>query len=381
MIRENLLSFLDDFIARGAETALAHRSGLRVSRWTYERVATTAFQFARELETRGIVKGDRVLFWAENSPEWVAAFFGCLLRGVIVVPLDEHSAPDFVARIQRQVEAKLLVRSSDKQHLLGANLPVIHFRELSQMLARHSESPYPAQDINKDDIAEIIYTSGTTAEPRGVCLTHRNLLANLAPLEHEIQKYLKWERLVHPIRFLNLLPLSHVFGQFMGMFVPPLLGGQVFFQESLNPSDIIKTVKEQRISVVVAVPHMLDALREKIERDFAARSQLEEFRQALAAAKGQHFLKRWWTFREVHRRFGWKFWAFVSGGATLASETETFWQRLGFAVLQGYGMTDTASLISLNHPFKSRRGSVGKALPSKEVKLDENGEFMDCVVN
>jgi len=90
---------------------------------------------------------------------------------------------------------------------------------------------------------EIVFTSGTTAEPKGVTITHRNLLANLTPLEREIAHYLKWERLVHPIRFLSLVPLSHVFGQFMGIFVPQLLGGEVFFQESLLPSQIIETVK------------------------------------------------------------------------------------------------------------------------------------------
>jgi hypothetical protein len=102
-MRKNLLSFLDDCEKHGSETALVHRRGLRVSRWSYSKLRTTAFQFARELESRNISKGDRVLFWAENSPEWVAAFFGCLLRGVIVVPLDFESAPDFATAVQALV--------------------------------------------------------------------------------------------------------------------------------------------------------------------------------------------------------------------------------------------------------------------------------------
>ncbi|HLM57582.1 MAG TPA: AMP-binding protein, partial [Pyrinomonadaceae bacterium] len=227
-----------------------------------------------------------------------------------------------------------------------------------------------------EDIVEIIYTSGTTAEPRGVVLTHRNLLANIVPLEKEARKYLRYERLVHPIRFLSLLPLSHVFGQFMGVFVPQLLGGEVVFQDSLNPSEVVETIKRHRVSVVVAVPRMLDTLREHVERQEASAGRAEKFRRELEEARRVHPLMRLWKFRRVHRRFGWKFWAFVSGGATLQEETEVFWRRLGFAVLQGYGMTETASLITVNHPFKSGRGSVGKILPGHEVKLGEGGEIL-----
>ena len=107
--RSSISSFLDDALRRGRETAFVERRGLRTVRWSYRRVAETAFRFARELEARGIGKGDRVLFCAENSAEWVAGFFGCVLRGVIVVPLEDESAPDFVSRVEQQVSAKLLL--------------------------------------------------------------------------------------------------------------------------------------------------------------------------------------------------------------------------------------------------------------------------------
>ncbi len=253
---------------------------------------------------------------------------------------------------------------------------MLRFDQLVEAVERHSAAPYRDEQIGADDLAEIIFTSGTTAEPKGVCLTHANLLANITPLETEIYKYLKFERPFHPIRFLCLLPLSHVFGQFMGMFVPRLLYGEVFFSHSLNPSEIIATIKRERISVVAAVPRQLETLREKIERDYASRGELERFRRRFASAEGKHFLRRWLIFRDVHRRFGWKFWAFVSGGATLDEETETFWQRLGFAVVQGYGMTETASLVTVSHPFKVKHGSIGKTLPGQELKLDASGEIL-----
>src|SRR5256714_1855245 len=376
-MRSTINSYLNDYLKRGAETAFANRRGLRHERWSYRRVAETAFRFARELDARGISRGERVVLWAGNSAEWVAAFFGCTLRGVVVVPLDVESAPDFVARVQRQTQARLLLLSTEtKKHAASLDVPTLMLEELGETVSRHSSERFESREISDGDLIEIIYTSGTTAEPRGVCLTHRNLLANLAPLEEEIQKYLRWERFVHPIRFLCLLPLSHVFGQFMGFLVPQLLGGEVFFQDSLNPSEIVHAIKSQRISVVVTVPRLLESLREHVERRESARGRGEDLKRRLAAVEGAGPLKRLWTFRRVHKNFGWKFWAFVTGGATLDAGTEEFWRRAGFAVIQGYGMTETASLITVNHPFKSGRGSVGKILPGQEVKLGEGGEIL-----
>jgi long-chain acyl-CoA synthetase len=377
VVRSNLNSYLLDYTRRGGETAYAQRRGLRAARWSYGRVARVAFRVARELEARGVRAGERVLLWAGNSPEWVAAFWGAVARGAVVVPLDVESAPDFARRVREQTAARLIFFSSEtKTCAEGLGLPALALEGLEAIVSRHPDEPYLDEEIAPDDLVEIIYTSGTTAEPRGVCLTHGNLLANLVPFEEEVKKYLKWERLVHPLRFMSLLPLSHVFGQFMGVFVPQLLGGEVFFQNTLNPSEVVENIRRNRVSVVAAVPRMLESLREHVERREAAAGRAEKFKKELAEAKDVHPLARLWKFRRVHRRFGWKCWAFVSGGATLAEETETFWRRLGFAVLQGYGMTETASLVTVNHPFKSGRGSVGKILPGHEVRLDESGEIL-----
>src|ERR1043165_2520286 len=366
--RHTLLSYLDDYARRGRETVFVDHRGLRTARWSYERLVREAHRFALELEARGIKSGDRVLLRGDNSPEWAAAFWACCLLGAVVVPLDKHSTPEFIESVTKQTAAKTVLTEAALSQLSRTD-PVLdetaRLRDIS-----------PPNDLTRESLVEIIYTSGTTSDPKGVVLTHGNILANLRPIEKEIQKYLKWERFFHPIRFLNLVPLSHVFGQFMGLFVPQLTRGEVHFQESLNPAEIVRTTRKQRISVIVLVPRVLDALREWLERDYAARGRTHELHERLAAAEQQNFLQRWWSFRDVHRRFGWKFWAFVSGGATLNHETEDFWQRLGFAVLQGYGMTETAALISVNHPFKQSRGSIGQLLPGHEMKLDESGEIL-----
>src|SRR5580700_9814060 len=332
MGRNSLVGYLDDFLRRDRECAYVQRSGYRTARWSYRRVAETAFQFAGELAKRDINKGDRVLIWGANSAEWVGAFLGCALRGVIVVPIDDASAPDFALRVYEQVSAKLLLCS---RKYARPSIPTLVMEDLQETLAHFSAALYQAAAIEPNDTLEIVFTSGTTAEPKGVVITHGNVLSNVAPLETEIRKYLKYERWVHPVRFLNLLPLSHVFGQFLGMFLPPLLEGTVIFQQSLSPSEVVDTFRRERVSVLVAVPRMLQSLKEKIERDFADEGRLERFGSDYRGAEGQHFLRRWWTFRSVHRKFGWKFWAFISGGAALDRETEEFWGRLGYAVVQG----------------------------------------------
>jgi long-chain acyl-CoA synthetase len=375
MARTSLIEYVEQYFARGGGTACAWRRGYRTVRWDYRRVAGVARQFARELEARGVAPGDRVMLWGENSGEWVAAFLGCVLRGAVVIPMDRVASPEFAARVARQVEAKLVV-ASRQAPALGASLPALVLEDLAGVVARHDAGPYRSPALTRRDPVQIIFTSGTTAEPKGVVITHGNVLANLEPLESEIAKYLKYERIFHPLRFLSLLPLSHVFGQFMGMWIPPLLGGVVIFQDALSPTEIIRAIKRERVSVLVAVPRMLESLKDKIERDLEAAGRLDGFRRELAAAEGEKFQWRMWRFRRIHRQFGWKFWAFISGGAALDAETEAFWSRLGFAVIQGYGMTETTSLVSVNHPFKLARGAIGKVLPGREIKLAENGEIL-----
>ena len=373
MARTTILEYLDNFRRHASEAAYVHRRGYRTQRWTYGDVLSGANRFARELEARGIGKSDKVLIWGENCAEWVAAFFGCLLRGAIVVPIDKIATPDFAQRIAEQVDAKLCVTSPHNQ--IGG-VATLHLETLRGDLLRLSDAPVVPPSLTRDDIVQIVFTSGTTADPRGVVITHGNILANLEPLEREIGKYRKYERIFHPLHFLNLLPLSHVFGQFLGIFLPQLLAATVIFQDTLNPSEVLETIKKERVSVVVAVPRLMESLKDKIERDAEAAGKLEWFRRRFAAAKDQHFVVRWWRFRKIHNRFGWKFWAFISGGAALDAETEEFWRRLSFVVIQGYGLTETTSLISLNHPFRTGKRSIGKVLEGREMKLDENGEIL-----
>ncbi len=370
--------FLENFGAHRHERACRQRRGFRTESFTYGEILDMACAFAHKLEARGIAKGERVMIWGENCAEWMAVFFGCALRGVIVVPMDDGSAADFAMRVFDKVQGRLLVASRRHLHECAAaehSISTLCFEALKQTAGPRPDAP-PMIALGPDDTLQIVFTSGTTAEPRGVVITHGNVLANIAPLEHEMRRYLKYERWVHPLRFLNLLPLSHVFGQFLALFLPPLLGATVIFQDELKPSEVIGTIRRERVSVLVSVPRVLQSLKQKIERDLEDNGQREAFRRRFQSSEKQHFLRRWWTFRAIRRQFGWKFWAFISGGAALDSETEEFWGRLGYAAIQGYGLTETTSLISVNHPFRLGKGSIGKVLPGREVKLAEDGEIL-----
>jgi long-chain acyl-CoA synthetase len=371
-MRPHLASLVEEFRKHPTETAIVAHRGNRRYPTTYGELATLAGRFAAELERRNIASGDRVILWGANSAEWIAVFFGCLLRGVLAVPLDAAGAPDFAARVIADTSPKLIVADPE----LLASLPTDNLQPATcnfTTLADHLPAePNFAVDpsVTEQTPFQIVFTSGTTAEPRGIVHTHRNVLVTLDPIEREMAKYLKYERIFHPLRFLHSLPLSHVFGQFMGLWIPALLAAELHFAEQLEPARITGLIRRERISVLIAVPRVLHLLRAHLLAQFPTLAA------ELDASTGMKIQKRWWHFRRVHSALGWKFWAVISGGATLSADLEAFWNRLGFALIQGYGMTETAALVTLNHPFHIAPGTIGKPLPGREVKITDEGEIL-----
>jgi long-chain acyl-CoA synthetase len=372
VVRDTLIDFFHD-LARARGEFLVYDDGFRTRAYTYEQVGRAARGFAARLYEIGLHKGDKVIVWSENRPEWIVAFWGCVLGGVVVVPIDYRASSDFLARVGRIVSARLVLIGEDVPPLSPQiDAPVWKLQDLEW-----NDGTPPPIAIERDDVAEIIFTSGATAEPKGVVITHRNVLANTVPIEREILKYRKWGRPFFPLRFLNLLPLSHMFGQAMATFVPPMLPGVVVFIRGYNPADIVAQIKRRRVSVLVSVPKILDVLRGHItaatraSHDTVARAEAGAFQ-----ASGDHVARRWWRYRRVHGLFGLKFWAFVVGAAPLEPDLEAFWKELGFAVIQGYGLTETAPIVSLNHPFSTKKGSVGKPIAGVEVKIADDGEIL-----
>ena len=369
-MRAHLASLVEDFRRHAGQTAVVAHRGNRGFRTSYAELAHLAGRFAAELDRLGLAPGDRVVLWGANSAPWMAAFFGCVLRGVIAVPLDSAGSPDFAQRVIRDVSPKLIAGDLSLLTALAPDqTPQISLSQLDELLP-----PTPNFAVSPAVTAEaplqIVFTSGTTSEPKGIVHTHANVLASTLPIEREMQKYLKYERIFHPLRFLHTVPLSHVFGQFMGLWLPPLLAAEVHFADQLEARRIVDLIRRERISVLIAVPRVLELLRAHLLARFPTlAAQLES-----SVTLSLH--RRWWLFRHVHHALGWKFWAAIAGGAALPSELESFWNRLGFALIQGYGMTETTALITLNHPFKVARGTIGKVLPGREVRISDDGEIL-----
>ena len=283
--------------------------------------------------------------------------------------MDIHASPEFVSRIRHIVSARVVVAGPGLPAHMILSAEIWKLEDLFKGLGESTGQKSNKQgEASGDDLVEIIFTSGATAEPKGVQITHKNILANIVPVEQEVQKYLYYGRPFFPLRFLNLLPLSHMFGQAMSTFVPPMLQGTTVFMRGHNPEEIISQVKRRRISIIVCVPKILEVLRGYLE------ARVPETLEV--SAEPEHVLKRWWRYRKIHRLFGFKFWAFVVGAAPLERELETFWSRLGFMVIQGYGLTETAPIVTLNHPFRTKKGSAGKPIGGVDVKIADDGEIL-----
>lgn len=341
--RATLTDFFERFAGLDNEF-LVYDDGIRSRSLRYPEFATLAYGFAAELREKGIGPNEKIILYGENTPGWLVVFWGCVLAGVVVVPIDFRSSTEFVERVRAIVDARAT------------------FTGAEAFVAGPALTPTP------NDIVEIIFTSGATADPKGVIITHANILANIVPVEREVAKYRKYGRPFKPIRFLNLLPLSHMFGQAMATFIPPMIEGVVVFMRGYNPGEIVRQIRTRRISVLVSVPKILEVLRAYLIQRFP--------KLAEARAQSAHWLLRWWRYREVHNLFGWKFWSFIVGAAPLGPELEAFWSELGFVVIQGYGLTETAPIVTLNHPFHARKGSVGKPIAGVEVRVADDGEIL-----
>jgi long-chain acyl-CoA synthetase len=374
-MRNHLATLIDDFRRYGREIAVVRYQGNRRRVTSYGEIAVLAGRFAALLERRKIGSGDRVLIWGENSAEWMAAFYGCMLRGVLAVPLDMNGAADFAGRVAADVSPKLAVGDAVLLNQLPEGVAKLALDDwLGELPA---EEAGPVEGLKAETPLQILFTSGTTGDPKGIVLTHGNVLASMGPIEEASQPYLRYERLIHPLRILHTLPLSHVFGQTMGLWIPPIYQAELHFESRLVAPRLVETIRRERISVLAAVPRVLALLKAHLESIVPG---LAERVLEVKGAKGNVNIAgvpaRWWRFRQVHRAFGLKFWAIISGGGALQGPLEHFWNAVGLVVVQGYGMTETTAIITLNHPFHVAEGTLGKPLAGREVKLGPDGEVL-----
>ncbi|GLI38862.1 AMP-binding protein [Geobacter hydrogenophilus] len=355
------------FPQRGNAPAFVYRTGVRRYVFTYLELHDLSLRMNRWLADQGVGEGDRVVLWGPNSPWWAVAFWGIVTRGAVAVPVDFMSGAERAETIAGLTEAKLVIQSRDKLDRLTGRQSVL-LEDLGFLL----EAVEPLATIHRpapDDMAELIYTSGTTGNPKGVILTHRNLIANLLQVNRHISI------VTTDFSFLSLLPLSHMFEQMGGFFTPLYQGAAIVYIRTLKPSAIMEALGDEDIYAIIAVPRLLQLLKGSIERELEAKGLGSIFRWLLKAGERMSHGGRSILFRPIQRKFGRNFALFVSGGAPLDPEVFRFWNGLGFRVVEGYGLTECAPVLTANTVESQVMGSVGTPLDGVELRLEE-GEIL-----
>lgn len=340
------------------------------SLWSYGELGDASRRVAAYLRSRGVEKGDRVILWAANGPEWVATFFGIQLLGAIAVPLDVRSREDLLCRIEEQTQPKQLVVGREQ----AAQLTQRHAdRTILEELpdARCTVEPLTIDLalVEPGDIAEVMFTSGTTGHPKGVILTHHNIVSNVLMARTAVMPAPKY-------RVLSILPLSHMYEQIGGLLTPLSGGASITYPSSLRPDAIFAAMVAARATNMCCVPQVLQLFRQGIEREVRRQGRERQFARLHAVACRLPFGARRRVFRAVHARMGGAFAFFLSGGAYLDPDLGRWWEGLGIKVLQGYGMTEAAPLVSTSTLVDRDVASVGRPLPGIALRFAEDHEIL-----
>ena len=363
---KTLIDLLIDSATRyGNQTALSTRRGLREEIWSYRRLWQCAEAISDHLvNNEGLKPGDRVLVSAPNSPELVATYFATMLARLILVPLDPSSTSEFVRRVADKTEASAILTGGQMSETLNIRSICLTSLPLGgETTIQIADEPAP------HDIVEIVFTSGTTGNPKGVVLTHQNIVANLRSAAALMPKK-------DAYRFLSLLPLSHMLEQTVGLYLPLYYGATVYYPASRQSSVIFKAIQKQRITTMVAVPQVLQVMSETIDRKARGSGKGTWWQRAHRLADRLPMAMRRRLFARVHHRLGDKLDFFICGGAPLPLEVAQGWERLGVKIVEGYGATECAPIVAGNSLRDRVHGSVGRPVSGVRVRLSGEDEIL-----
>lgn len=352
-------------LKRGGREVLGACGDFGLRAWSGHELGCRVENAASFLLEQGVAPGERVALWARSSPEWVAAFLALVTRGAVAVLLERDLPRAEAARVAHGAGCRLVLHDDAPGDV--ATDHGLAWRSLARACAPASiTSPAPPVAAAPEDVAAVIFTSGTTAEPRGVALTHGNLLAPVQPFLR-----FRWPLRVVPLRLLVLPPTTHVLGLVVGLVLPLAIGLVPVYCPSPDVGRWVRAIRHQRIAFAVAVPRMLAQLRAAVLRSPAGRRA--------ALQPGLERQPRWrraalifWRRGQLFGRL--RFRAFFVGGAALPADDARFWRRAGIAVVQGYGLAETAALVAVGAPF--RAGDVGRPLSGIELRLGGDGEVL-----
>ncbi len=350
---------------------------------------------ARALHSLGVARGDRVALLCYNRVEWAVADYGILTAGAVTVPLYSTLPSNQCAYILKDCGAKLIIVEDEEQYRkvahLEETLPVINIsgasgESWSDFLARgEGRTDGEPDGVSEEDLATLVYTSGTTGQPKGVMLTHRNLTSNILASQAVME-------MVEGDVALSFLPLSHIFERTLdyGLFYQ---GATIAYAEHIDK--VAENVAEVRPTILAAVPRFYEKVHARIQESVAAMPDRRKkiFRWALRVGREEAeyrirdekppfglrlktALAHRLVFRKIHARVGGNIRAFLSGGAPLSREIAEFFFSVGFIVLEGYGLSETSPVLTVNRRGALRLGTVGKPIPGVEIRIAEDGEIL-----
>ena len=376
---------------------------------TWSSVCEQTIAVAHGLKAAGVKPGDRVMLVAENRPEWFIADMAIMTIGAIAVPayttnttlnhlhiLNDSgstvaivSTPQLAKRVisaASEANHKITVYVMDEpEKAIPSNVPTLPWFDLVAAGAGQTEPPEDADVLKRDDVCALIYTSGTGGLPRGVMLTHGNILCNCMGATGIIETLGIGDEV-----FLSFLPLSHAYEHCGGQFFPLSLGAQIYYAERVET--LMTNLTEARPTVMTAVPRLYESMRQRILSGLKSQSKVRQKLFDLALTLGRKRYKTpeaitaWENAqdkvcdllvrRKVGKRFGGRLKAVVSGGAPLNYDVGLFFIALGVPLLQGYGQTEAAPIVSANLPKRIKLKTVGPPLKGVEVKTAEDGEIL-----
>jgi long-chain acyl-CoA synthetase len=359
---QTLIDLFTTFETLGDKTAFVNRTGIRRLVVSYRELYDLSLKMANLLVQKGVGPGDRVVVWGPNSSWWAVAYWGIIIRGAIAVPVDFMSDIARAESIRSLTQAKCVLQSRFKLERMTIDSSIL-LEDLQYLLEDIQPIDEPVSAA-PEDTAQLIYTSGTTGNPKGVILTHRNLIANITQINQQVPI------ITSAYSFLSLLPLSHMFEQMGGFFTPLYRGAAIVYLRTLKPSAIIEALGEEDIYVIMSVPRLMQLLKTTIERELEEKHLSGLFRSLSQLATRFPVGLRRILFFPVQAKFGRNFTVFVSGGAPLDPEVFMFWSSMGFTVLEGYGLTETSPVLCVNTMELQVAGSVGPPLPGVQVKIE-----------
>jgi long-chain acyl-CoA synthetase len=356
-------------------------SGEKEERFTYGEVHRYAARVGSALLRVGVKHGDRVLLVSENRPEWAISYFGILRAGGTVVPVDPALTEAEVVNIARRAEAKACLISEqavEEFPRLVASLSegerTTHVLSLAEAMTGDPAYPDRIGKVRKtaaaDDVASLIFTSGTTGTPKGVMLTHRNFASLVAKLAGAFN-------IGVGDGLVSVLPLHHTFEFSAGFLTPFSRGAEITYIDELTADRLGDVFETGRVTAMVGVPALWQLLHRKITQEMASRPPVVE--QALKALMASHGELRNRSsvnlgkllFWPVHRKFGGKIKFLISGGSALPDDVHKAFHALGFNITEGYGLTEAAPVLAVAEPTNKRQaGTVGKPLPGVEIRID-----------